>query len=213
MKALRFSLGGKASWTPTASEPAPDVRFVPPLLRRKLSDVEKAGIFALNAVAPAAPRPTVFASRFGEWRQTFRLLRQLREEGEISPAGFSLSVHNATPGLFSLIRKDASPYTAVAAGAGTIEAGLLEAALMRVPALFVYAEETVPELYAPALRERVPVGAFALEIVPGGDFEMSAGTPDAAPADFEDALKFFFGSAETLRGNTLSLRKIPAAAA
>ncbi len=208
MKVLRFRIAKKSLWTPTETESAPDVRFVPPLMRRKLSLLEKSGLFVLNAVAPAEPRPTIFASRFGEWRQTFRLLRQLREEGEISPAGFSLSVHNATPGIFSLIRGDASPYTAIAAGESTIESGLLETLLPRVPALFVYAEEAAPEFYAPALRERVPAGAFALAVEHGEDFEMSAGVPDAAPVSFDEIREFFFGEKTELRGNALSLRKL-----
>lgn len=208
MKVLRFRVVKKSLWTPNETENVPDVRFVPPLMRRKLSALEKSGLFVLNAVAPGEPRPTIFASRFGEWNQTLRLLRQLREDGEISPAGFSLSVHNATPGIFSLIRGDASPYTAIAAGESTLESGLLEALLPRVPALFVYAEESAPEFYAPAIRERVPVGAFALAVEPGEEFELSAGNSGNAPASFDEIREFFFGEKTELCGNALSLRKL-----
>lgn len=192
MKALQFSLLGSAFRSPEEFGASPDdVAFVPRLIRRKLSMLEKNALSVLGAVAPESPCPTVFASRFGEWRRTFSLLRQLREEGEMSPAGFSLSVHNATPGIFSLVRGDVSAYTAVAATARTIEAGLLEALLMRKPALFVYAEEPVPEFYAPEFKANVLACAFALHLAPGGAFELSAGTPGAAPLTFA-ALKSFF---------------------
>lgn len=46
----------------------------------------------------------VFASRYGELERVVKLIKQKQEENEISPAGFSFSVHNSTIGLFSLIK-------------------------------------------------------------------------------------------------------------
>ena len=50
----------------------------------------------------------VFSSRYGEWQQTIKLIQQMHDEGEMSPAGFSHSVHNAMPGILSIINK--TPY-------------------------------------------------------------------------------------------------------
>lgn len=206
MKTLRFSLRRKAFWTQSSGGNEPDVGFVPALLRRRLSRIERAGLFVLNEAARTDSCPTVFASRFGEWRQTFKGLRQLCEEDEMSPAGFSLSVHNATPGVFSLLRKDASPYTAIAAGARTLEAGFMEAVLMRCDVLFAYAEESPPDFYARELRERVSDCALALFVEEGDDFELSPTVSDAAPATFSDFRNFFEGvSSGTL---TCSLFKL-----
>ena len=76
-------------------------------------------------------------------------MRQMHDEGEMSPAGFSNSVHNAAPGHLSLLTGSKAPYTAVAAGAKTYEMGPLEASTYPGKVLFVYAEESTPEFYRP----------------------------------------------------------------
>lgn len=149
-----------------------NLAFVPAMQRRKLSVLEKLALAAMNAVAPASAETScdvVFASRFGEWRRTVRLLTQLHEEHEISPTGFTLSVHNAAPAVFSLLRGDTAPYTAIAAGTRTLENGLFQAILLRRRVIFVFAEEPVPEFYANDFSEKIFVGALALLIEPDGN--------------------------------------------
>ena len=70
----------------------------------------------------------------------------------LSPNGFSLSVHNATSGLFSIWRKDRLPSIVLSAADATIEAGFLEAwsALTVGDAdrvLVVYHDEPLPAAY------------------------------------------------------------------
>ena len=86
-----------AVWRATAETPKPDVSFVPPLERRRLTGVERAALGVAWRVRPADEVPVVFASRWGEIGVTAKLMRQFHAEDEMSPAGFSASVHNAAP--------------------------------------------------------------------------------------------------------------------
>lgn len=173
----------KVEWTATAAEPKPDVSFVPMLERRRLSLVERAALHvawrifhpADGDVLPgnmpsASVTPVVFASRWGEIGTTLKLMRQMHGEGEMSPAGFSSSVHNAAPGAWSLLTKNHAPYTAIAARERSYEMGLVEAeaqlASRVAPAiLYVYAEESTPEYYLPEFGERVVAHAVAQLLV------------------------------------------------
>lgn len=172
----------KAEWTATAAEPKPDVSFMPMLERRRLSLVERVALHVAwkiyhpegaepMDVPPASDTPVVFASRWGEIGTTLKLMRQMHEEGEMSPAGFSSSVHNAAPGAWSLFAKSHAAYTAIAARERSYEMGLLEAeaqlASRAAPAiLYIYAEETTPEYYMPEFGECVTAHASARLLVP-----------------------------------------------
>ena len=142
----------EASWIESEETPKADVSFVPPMERRRLTALEKAALSVAHKVLEALPEnerimPVVFASRWGEIGTTIKLMQQFHSEGEMSPAGFSNSVHNAAPGHLSLLTKNKSPYTAVAAGDKTYEMGMLEASTYKGRVLFVYAEEATPEFY------------------------------------------------------------------
>ena len=159
----------REEWRPTPEEPRPDVAFVPPLERRRLTGVERAALAvarrALDRCAelfPGGEMPVVFASRWGEIGATERLMRQFHAEGEMSPAGFSNSVHNAAPGHLSRLLGSRAPYTAVAAGPDTYEMGLVEASSRSGRVLFVYAEEETPEFYRPAFGGAVAAHAVAM---------------------------------------------------
>lgn len=122
---------------------APDVAFVPPLQRRRLSPLQK--LFFHLANLPDSPRPAniVFASRDGEDTLTRRIVEDFHADGSVSPQRFSTSVYNAAPGLWSVLTKNPAPYTAIAAGDATVRRGVYEAINSELmPTLFVYAEET-----------------------------------------------------------------------
>jgi len=121
----------------------PDVGFVPPMQRRRLSPLQKIFFHLANFEGLPSPRRIVFASRDGEDTLTRRIVEDFQLDGTVSPNRFSTSVYNAAPGLWSVFAKNDAPYTAVAAGRDTVRCGLLEALLPAVtPTLFVYAEET-----------------------------------------------------------------------
>ena len=155
------------AWRATPESPKPDVSFVPPMERRRLTGVERAALSVARRVYPEGEEvPVVFASRWGEIGTTVKLMRQCHEDGEMSPAGFSASVHNAAPGAFSILTKNRAPYTAIAARGRSREMGWLEATSMKGRVVFVYAEEDTPELYRPEFGEveAARAEAFLLEV-------------------------------------------------
>lgn len=117
----------------------PDLSFIPMLQRRKLNSFGRAAIYTMNKVYENIPMNIVFASSYGDVERVEKLIHQRQEDGEVSPAGFSLSVHNAVVGFFSLLKGINSSYNAVSAGQKTISAGLLESILSE-NSLFCYAE-------------------------------------------------------------------------
>lgn len=166
-RGARMTVLAKAEWTAAAECPKPDVSFVPPMERRRLTSLERAALSVAHRAlggADARGLPVVFASRWGEIGTTLKLMRQMHDEGEMSPAGFSCSVHNAAPGHLSILLGDTASYTAIAAGADSYDAGLLEASTYPGKVLFVYAEEETPEMYAPHFGERCTARAVAMLI-------------------------------------------------
>jgi hypothetical protein len=135
-----------------------DTDFIPSSLRRRCSTLTKVTL----AVAHATVRgqslqdiPTVFSSAHGESEITAALLRDLALEQQLSPMGFSLSVHNAASGLFSIATGNTAASTAIAAGGYSFIMGLCEALLVSVdttdtPVLYVCSDERVPGVF---LRE------------------------------------------------------------
>ncbi len=69
----------------------------------------------------------VFASTYGQSEQSFKLLQALALQEPVSPAAFSLSVHNAVAGLFSIIHNLTGTSLTICAGAEGIGAAFMEA--------------------------------------------------------------------------------------
>ncbi len=176
-----------AVWRSSASQPKPEVDFVPPLMRRRLTGVECAALSVAHSVwpqpAPEEGLPLVFASRWGEIGTTLKLMNQMHETGEMSPAGFSVSVHNAAPGAFSLLLHSRAEYTAIAARERTIAAGWLEALSRRRRVVFVYAEEATPEFYRPQFAN--PLSAKAVAVRLDASAWSYSGAPVPADCDFD----------------------------
>ena len=117
-----------------------DLSQIPMMMRRKLSPVGKIALSTLLQCYDGDDVKLTYASRFGELERVVKLIKQEHEENEISPIGFSFSVHNSTIGLFSLTNKIHSPYNSISAGENSFCLGLLDAAMNKVKTLFCYAE-------------------------------------------------------------------------
>jgi hypothetical protein len=148
-----------------ADDSAPDVKFIPAMTRRRLSRLTKIALrVAHDAVIEAQPMTSVFASRHGELHRTTQLLNQFATEKSMSPTGFSMSVHNTSSGLYSIINKDPSQTTAIAAGEQSFFAGLLESVIRLTPdndVLFVYVDESIPSIYHPYCSAGITLGFAA----------------------------------------------------
>jgi hypothetical protein len=176
---------------------APDVAFVPPLVRRRLSPLQKIHFALANAVGAIEYANAVFASRDGEDTLTRQLVDAFHQDGTVSPHKFSASVYNAAPGLWSVFTKNRSPYTAVAAGDDTIECGLIEALCGVLPTLFIIAEETGGG-YGAAL-------VFG-DAANGRSIEVSEGDASRGPISFEALSSFIAGETNELCGRWISLK-------
>ena len=197
---------------------APDVSFIPAMERRRLTGVERAALSVAWQVRPEGEVPVVFASRWGEIGVTVKLMTQFHSDREMSPAGFSASVHNAAPGAFSLLTRNHAPYTAIAARERSLEAGLLEALVQGSAArsasgpcqgavLFVFAEEATPAFYAPAFGPLQPACALAVRIESGGPFRAEFRAAERAPVSFDAADAFFSGRADALEAASFTLSR------
>lgn len=140
-----FSVASSAAWAPQietrdewlawafddrviAGRSTPSVRPMPSILRRRASSVGKMALeVAYQCLGSRTDIPTVFSSRHGEASRSADLLLDLASGAPLSPACFSLSVHNAAAGLFSIARGDRASNMALAAGTSTVEHAVIEA--------------------------------------------------------------------------------------
>ncbi len=181
---------------------APDVSFVPPLVRRRLSALQKFYFALAKAVETTPAASAVFSSRDGEDTLTRRIVDEFHEDGTVSPHRFSASVYNASPGLWSVFTKNRAPYTAVAAGDDSVECGLLEALCGAMPSLFVYAEETGGG-YGGAMFFTDEPSKRALAI--------GEGDPSRGSLTFEALASFAAGETHVLEGRWITLEDVTCA--
>src|SRR5690554_5707018 len=88
---------------PESADVQPDVSFLPPMQRRRLSPLARMVFHVAWPLADKRARqPVVFSSRHGETPRNLALLTQLGLGEALSPTHFSLSVHNAVIGLWSM---------------------------------------------------------------------------------------------------------------
>ncbi|MBB5420828.1 beta-ketoacyl synthase chain length factor [Paraburkholderia atlantica] len=158
-------VGRWSSW-PAAASAAPDIGFIEPIVRRRLSTLSKVALKVAHDCVAQQPVRVVFASRHGELRRTTDILRSISAGEPVSPTAFSLSVLNAMTGVFGIARGDRSAASAVSAGAQTLGYALLEAYAQYAtqpdaPVLLVYADEPADSTYG-TIEDEVQGGAIAV---------------------------------------------------
>lgn len=97
------------------------LKSIPAMLRRRFNTLGK---YAMAAAMPVVEGieaiPSIFASRHGDTELSLSLLEGIGRDEPMSPTNFSLAVHNAVSGLFSIARNDTSEVTAIAATEGLV---------------------------------------------------------------------------------------------
>jgi hypothetical protein len=169
------------AWTEDANLPATtqnfDITFVDVMSRRRLGRLSRMALHvAQQASMDCDGVATVFASRHGELARSLAILQDLANDEPPSPAAFSLSVHNATSGIYSIARANQAAACAIAAGEETLLWALQEACLrlqLNTPVLLVYADEPLPEAYARFDDDQAPAHAVALLLAPGSEFALT----------------------------------------
>ncbi len=143
---------------------------------------------AFRAAYALSKQPTarfIFCSRHGEFDRTVRILYSLIAEEPVSPADFSLSVHNALAGLLSIEWGNTAGHTVIAAGIDSFCYGLLEGVVSldasspddRV--MVVYFDDAIPPPYDEISGPADTCVALALLLAPprrdDADFSLVAG--------------------------------------
>lgn len=171
---------------PRSDAQAPDVSFLPAMQRRRLSHLARMAFAVGWPLAEGHEQlPLVFVSRHGETPRTFSILSELAARQPLSPTQFSLSVHNAVIGLWSILRGSTSEMTALAAAGDGFEQGVLEAAALLAegaPAvLLIVTEELPPEAYSPWIDDVPFAYALGLLLTPGQQWQLAPGQALATP--------------------------------
>lgn len=165
-----------------------DLPGIPALQRRRFSALGKCAMgAAMPLVADLAEVPSIFASRHGDTPLSLTLLEGIARGEPMSPTNFSLAVHNAISGLFSIVRKDTSAVTAVAAMDGLVLQTLFEAVGQLQSSdrlLCVIYDIPLPDFYQSRRDEACEPFAYAIAMLLGNHageaFRLERCDPDSA---------------------------------
>jgi hypothetical protein len=125
---------------------------VPKNIQRRLSPLAKC-VFnvAANLVESNQSLPIVFSTAHGESSKSLEILEELVNNGEISPTAFSLSVHNAISGLFSMAYANHGEMTVIAPAEEGVAPAFIEALGLlhekNDEVLLVFYDEQLPDFY------------------------------------------------------------------
>lgn len=188
---VSFSIAAHAAWAPGIETPEawtswaktpypiegdaePTVRQMPAMLRRRAGALGKMALeVAYQCLDGRTNIPVVFCSRHGEVTRAIDLLTDLAQGEPLSPMSFGLAVHNASAGLFSIARTDHANHLALAAGASTIEHGVIEACGLLADGepmvLLVAYDNPLPSVFAHFADCAEQPHAWAWLMVPAGN--------------------------------------------
>lgn len=137
------------------AEPQYNLSDIPAIKRRRLPEVAKR-IHRFSQRLADEQIPIIYASYNAEFSQTLAIIRSFNDD--VSPAKFSLSVHNAIAGLLSVTHNNTQSYQAMDSLSGLIETAIVEAKgllLTHEKIGIVYYDETLPTEFA-SVGDNVP---------------------------------------------------------
>ena len=171
---------------------------LPMMLSRRMSPASRYAVeCALELLENHRVEAVVNASRHAETARGEKSLIALANDQEPSPTDFTMSVHNAAPGVLTIFRKLNIPVTSVAAGANTFEAALFEASAFlqdgKESVLLVDYENLLPEILGSRLPPVKEPFAVAMILQKGNTLTAVAqNLPDTEPEE-ADVLQFLKG--------------------
>ncbi|WP_250517206.1 beta-ketoacyl synthase chain length factor [Caballeronia sp. INDeC2] len=183
------------SFWPAAESAAPDLGFIEPLTRRRLSTLSRAALKVAHDCGAHVPAVRlVFASRHGELRRTTDILHTIDAGKTVSPTSFSLSVLNTMTGILGIVRGDRTAASALSAGNESLGYALLEAyaqyaTVASTPVLLVFADEPADATYGP-VEDEVQGGALAILL----DASAQTGRLECARSALDDGSNTSFAS-------------------
>ena len=115
---------------PEGSDP-PDLSHIKPMQRRRLSLSARAafavGYECLQKATVASEVVCVFSNAYGPTPMTANMLENIARAEPISPTSFSISVHNAIAGQFSIAHGITAPSSTIAPGRDGVGGAFIEA--------------------------------------------------------------------------------------
>lgn len=175
--AIAPGIGSQEEWRRWLQDPRPidapigkiDLAAVPAMLRRRFNTLGK---FAMGSALPLLEGidaiPSLFATRHGDTELTFSLLENLGRDEPVSPTRFSLAVHNAVGGLFTIVRRDVSEVNVISAMGGLVLQTMFEALGQlqeRERMLCVIYDVPLPEFYRRHQGEEDLPFAYAIAMI------------------------------------------------
>lgn len=130
-----------------------DLSYLPAMLRRRLSPLARAAVHvAWQCLGDDSQTPVIFSSVYGESDRTYGLTEAVASGESVSPAAFSLSVHNAIAGQFTIARQVTAETTCLSPSGGGVLPALLEAQGVlqeghHDQVLVVFYDQPLPALY------------------------------------------------------------------
>ncbi|HDZ56554.1 MAG TPA: hypothetical protein ENI17_13510 [Pseudomonas xinjiangensis] len=102
--------------------------ILPRMLRRRLNATARAACDAASLLDEGEGVPLIHASRHGDVSSSLEMLQGLEAGDPVSPSSFSMSVHNAVLGVYSIARHHRGPTQAISACGYEFDALITEAA-------------------------------------------------------------------------------------
>jgi hypothetical protein len=180
-------LPDRASWEqwlrhgtpPMVHQDTPACLHIPPLLRRRCSQVARMVLevaFRVCQETHTAPDQvyTIYCSRHGEIQTLRNLLDDLAAASPLSPTLFGNAVHHTPTGYWSIIAQNPLISRTISGGEESFAYGYLEASCLlsqapAQPVLLLVADELLPEPFAPARSSSPLAYAVALLLRADGD--------------------------------------------
>ena len=137
--------------TPAQTDKAVLPTAVPKIMHRRLSLLAR-GVFyaAEDCFENDKTLPMVFSSAHGDANKSLQHLKEIQNGEEVSPTAFSLSVHNAIAGLFSIVYQNHQEITVIAPGQDGIAPVFIEALGLlqeHQEVMMIFYDEPLSEFY------------------------------------------------------------------
>lgn len=144
---------GSSSQSRLKKDAFPPLGWVPAMKKRRLSPFSKMALHcAYQTLDGRKDIPVVFSTRHGDIHKTAGLLDTIALKDSLSPTAFSMSVHNASAGLLSILTNNFAASNTVSAGKDTFLSGFIDAyARLRSSdiqeVLVIHCDQALPEEY------------------------------------------------------------------
>ncbi|CNJ25142.1 Uncharacterised protein [Yersinia rohdei] len=148
----------------------PKLSHIPMMSARRMSTGSRLAVEAGLSLLDSAPADmAIFTSRHGELERTYKVLQCLKQQQNISPTDFAMSVHNTASGWLTITASDTMPVTSLAAGIDSFQQGIIEAMGMLASGaervLLVDFDGVLPDFYH---SQTSPIGLpYALALLLG----------------------------------------------